>query len=165
MLRLGFDGIGFPPRRAARASGAIKWGRESGGEWRVLEWQALREQRCRASRAAFVDITAQAFGSNRRTAGSFFAEPITGGRCSTERRVSTYMEASVSPAGTSTTMALMISTCASRPGYPIVSTAIGAMGRSRTLRKRQVLACSTLALARCLLTLTTTVIRTSSWCE
>ena len=48
---------------------SIKWRRESGGEWRALEWQALREERCRASSAAFVDITAQAFGSNRSYSG------------------------------------------------------------------------------------------------
>jgi Flp pilus assembly protein TadD/peroxiredoxin len=47
----------------------IKWGQEPGGEWRVLEWQVLGEQRCRTSSAAFVDITSQAFDSNASYSG------------------------------------------------------------------------------------------------
>lgn len=42
----------------------IKWSRESDGEWHVLEWQALAEQRCRASNPVFVDITQEAFDRN-----------------------------------------------------------------------------------------------------
>ena len=42
----------------------IKWVKQSDGEWRVLEWRPIREQRCRATSAAFVDISSQAFGSN-----------------------------------------------------------------------------------------------------
>lgn len=48
---------------------AIKWGQQPGGEWRVLEWQVLGEQRCRTSSAAFVDITSQAFDSNASYSG------------------------------------------------------------------------------------------------
>ena len=42
----------------------IEWEQRPGGEWRVRKWQALGEQRCRASSAVFVDITAPAFESN-----------------------------------------------------------------------------------------------------
>jgi len=42
----------------------IKWRQEQGGGLSVLAWQALGEQRCRVSGAAFVDITKPAFGSN-----------------------------------------------------------------------------------------------------
>jgi Tfp pilus assembly protein PilF/peroxiredoxin len=52
------------PREQRIGEWSIKWRRESGGEWSALEWQALKEQRCRASGAGFVDITAPAFGSN-----------------------------------------------------------------------------------------------------
>ena len=42
----------------------ITWEQSPSGEWRIRGWQALEEQRCRASAAAFVEITAQAFGNN-----------------------------------------------------------------------------------------------------
>jgi Tfp pilus assembly protein PilF/peroxiredoxin len=48
---------------------SIKWGQEPSGEWRVLEWQVLGEQRCRTLSAAFVDITSQTFGSNASYGG------------------------------------------------------------------------------------------------
>lgn len=42
----------------------IHWEQNPSGEWRVRKWQVLEEQRCLVSVPAFVDITAQAFGSS-----------------------------------------------------------------------------------------------------
>lgn len=47
----------------------IKWGREPSGEWRILEWKAVTEQRCRTSSPVFMDITSQAFDSNPSYSG------------------------------------------------------------------------------------------------
>src|SRR5206468_2410024 len=47
----------------------IKWGREPSGEWRILEWKAMAEQRCRTSSPVFMDITSQAFDSNSSYSG------------------------------------------------------------------------------------------------
>jgi tetratricopeptide (TPR) repeat protein len=43
----------------------LRWDLLSSGEMRLQKWRTLQEERCRSSAPVFLDITSQAFGSNR----------------------------------------------------------------------------------------------------